>query len=112
MMVEEVLDFDKTIGVVMNFIKKNPNTLLVVTADHETGGASIGKFMEKDPNSGKMKEVKDKVQINFIDGQHTAALVPVFAMGKGEELFSGVYPNHTIYHKLVEALKKSGVNIK
>ncbi|SDH78654.1 alkaline phosphatase [Chryseobacterium taeanense] len=112
MMVKEVLDFDKTIGVVMDFIKKNPNTLLVVTADHETGGASIGKFMEKDPAGGKLKEVKDKVQINFIDGQHTAALVPVFAMGKGEELFSGIYPNNTIYHKLVEALKKSGINIK
>ncbi|WP_312901926.1 alkaline phosphatase [Chryseobacterium taichungense] len=111
MMVKEVLDFDKTIGVVMDFIKKNPNTLLVVTADHETGGASIGKFMEKDA-SGKQKEVKDKLQVNFIDGQHTAALVPVFAMGKGEDLFSGVYPNNTIYHKLVEALKRSGVNIK
>ncbi|KQS94011.1 alkaline phosphatase [Chryseobacterium sp. Leaf394] len=112
MMVKEVLDFDKTIGVVMEFIKKNPNTLLVVTADHETGGASIGKFMEKDTATGKKKEVKDKVQINFIDNQHTAALVPVFAMGKGEELFSGVYPNNTIYHKLVEALKKSGVAVK
>jgi alkaline phosphatase len=33
-------------------------------------------------------------------------------MEKGEELFSGVYPNNTIYHKLAEALKKSGVNIK
>ena len=112
MMVKEVLDFDKTIGVVMNFIKKNPNTLLVVTADHETGGASIGKFMEKDTTTGKMKEVKDKVQVNFIDNQHTAALVPVFAMGKGEELFSGVYPNNMIYHKLIEALKKSGIKIK
>lgn len=112
MMVKEVLDFDKTIGVVMDFIKKNPNTLLVVTADHETGGASIGKFMQKDEATGKMKEVKDKVQVNFIDSQHTAALVPVFAMGKGEELFSGVYPNNTIYHKLVEALKKSGVSLK
>ncbi|MBD8084188.1 alkaline phosphatase [Chryseobacterium caseinilyticum] len=112
MMVKEVLDFDKTIGVVMEFIKKNPNTLLVVTADHETGGASIGKFMEKDTATGKKKEVKDKVQVNFIDNQHTAALVPVFAMGKGQELFSGVYPNNTIYHKLVEALKKSGVAVK
>lgn len=112
MMVKEVLDFDKTIGVVMDFIRKNPNTLLVVTADHETGGASIGKFMEKDDATGKKKEIKDKVQVNFIDNQHTAALVPVFAMGKGEELFSGVYPNNTIYHKLVEALKKSGVFLK
>lgn len=112
MMVKEVLDFDKTIGVVMDFVKKNPNTLLVVTADHETGGASIGKFVQKDPATGKKKEDKTKVQVNFIDNQHTAALVPVFAMGKGEELFSGVYPNNTIYHKLVEALKKSGVHLK
>lgn len=112
MMVKEVLDFDKTIGVVIDFIKKNPNTLLVVTADHETGGASIGKYFEKDPKTGKVKEVNDKVQVNFIDSQHTAALVPVFAMGKHEELFSGVYPNNIIYHRLVEALKRSGVFIQ
>lgn len=109
MMTKEVLDFDKTIGVVIDYIKKNPNTLLVVTADHETGGASIGKHSEKDVVTGKEKEIGNKVQVNFIDNQHTAALVPVFAMGKGQELFSGVYPNNTIYHKLVEALKKSGV---
>jgi len=112
MMTKEVLDFDKTIGVVINYIKKNPNTLLVVTADHETGGASIGKYSEKDAVTGKEKEIGNKVQVNFIDNQHTAALVPVFAMGKGQELFSGVYPNNTIYHKLVEALKKSGIKIK
>ncbi|MCX8524300.1 alkaline phosphatase [Chryseobacterium formosus] len=112
MMTKEVLDFDKTIGVVIDFIKKNPNTLLVVTADHETGGASIGKYSEKDVATGKEKEIGNKVQVNFIDNQHSAALVPVFAMGKGQELFSGVYPNNAIYHKLVEALKKSGVSIK
>lgn len=112
MMTKEVLDFDKTIGVVIEYIKKNPNTLLVVTADHETGGASIGKYSEKDPVTGKEKEIGNKVQVNFIDNQHTAALVPVFAMGKNQELFSGVYPNNTIYHKLVEALKKNGISIK
>lgn len=112
MMVKEVLDFDKTIGVVIDFIKKNPNTLLVVTADHETGGASIGKYSEKDPKTRKVKEVNNKVQVNFIDSQHTAALVPVFAMGKDEELFSGVYPNNIIYHRLLEALKRSGVFIQ
>jgi len=112
MMTKEVLDFDKTIGVVIDYIRKNPNTLLVVTADHETGGASIGKYSEKDPVTGKEKEIGNKVQVNFIDNQHSAALVPVFAMGKGQELFSGVYPNNTIYYKLVEALNKSGITIK
>lgn len=37
-MLKETLDFDKTIGVVLEFIKTHPDTLLIVTADHETGG--------------------------------------------------------------------------
>ncbi|MCQ4036044.1 alkaline phosphatase [Kaistella montana] len=110
--VQEVLDFDKTIGVVIEFVKKNPNTLLIVTADHETGGVSLGKYSEKDPTTGKIVEVPRRVQIEFNTDQHTAALVPVFAMGKNQELFSGVYPNNEIYHKIVKAIAEAGVTIK
>ncbi|MGY5355221.1 alkaline phosphatase [Wenyingzhuangia sp. IMCC45467] len=103
MMIEEVLDFDKTIGVVLNFVKTHPNTLVVVTADHETGGTSIGKFYEEDKN-GKKIEVPNKVQVYFNTDQHSTELVPVFAMGKGEELFRGVYENNEIYHKFIKAI--------
>ena len=112
MVVQEVLDFDKTIGVVIDFVKKNPNTLLIVTADHETGGVSLGKYSEKDPATGTMKEVPKRVQIEFNTDQHTSALVPVFAMGQNQDLFSGVYPNNQIYHKIVKALAESGVLLK
>ncbi|GGF64704.1 alkaline phosphatase [Wenyingzhuangia marina] len=103
MMIEEVLDFDKTIGVVLDFVKTHPNTLLVVTADHETGGVSIGKFYEEDAQGNK-KEVPNKVQVYFNTDQHSTELVPVFAKGKGEELFRGIYENNEIYHKLIKAI--------
>ncbi len=37
-MVQEVQDLDKAIGDVMRFVDENKETLLIVTADHETGG--------------------------------------------------------------------------
>tara|TARA_R110000868_G_scaffold399264_1_gene672944 strand:- start:785 stop:1147 length:363 start_codon:yes stop_codon:yes gene_type:complete len=41
-LVGEVLDFDQTLGVVLDYAEKNGNTLVVVTADHETGGTTLG----------------------------------------------------------------------
>ncbi len=94
MLIQEELDFDKTIGVVLNFLKENPNTLLVITADHETGGVAVGK--------GKSA---DELSIYFTTDQHTAELIPVFSMGRGSELFRGIYENNEIYHKLATILK-------
>lgn len=104
MMIQETLDFDKTIGVVLEYVKNNPNTLLVVTADHETGGAAVGKYYDVDPKTGKKSEDPTKVQVYFTTDQHTGELIPIFAKGKAEDLFSGVYQNTQVYHKLKQAL--------
>lgn len=104
MMISEVLDFDKTLGVVLGFVEKHPNTLLVVTADHETGGVSIGKYYEIDQSTGNKKEVPDKVAVYFNTDQHSGELIPVFAKGKGAENFQGIYENNEIYHKMRNAL--------
>lgn len=101
MMIQEVLDFDATIGVVLEFIEANPNTLLVVTADHETGGVSLGKSYD---DNGR--EIPQQVQVYFNSDQHSTELVPVFAKGKGAELFRGIYENTEIYHKLLEVLNQ------
>lgn len=110
--IEETLDFDRAIGVAIGYVKKHPNTLLIVTADHETGGISLGKHYEKDPKTGKRNEVPLSVQVDFNSDQHTATLVPVLAMGKHAELFSGVYANSSIYHKIVQALAKEGIQLE
>ena len=91
--ISELLDFDKTIGAVLEFAERDGETLVVVTADHETGGMSIIK-------GSKM----NKLKIEFADGYHTADLIPVFAYGPGAELFSGVYENTDIYFRMKKAL--------
>ena len=104
MVISEVLDFDRTLGIVLDYIEKNPNTLLVVTADHETGGMSIGKYYGQDRATGKKTEVPEKAAIYFNTDQHTGELIPVFAAGKGAEHFQGIYQNNEIYHKMFKAL--------
>ncbi len=100
MLIGEVEDFDEVLGVVLDFVEKNPNTLLVVTADHETGEVSIGKKYEVDAATGDRKEIPEEVQIYFNSNQHSGELIPVFAIGMGSEQFQGIYENNEIYHKL------------
>ena len=104
MVITEVADFDKTLGTVLSYVDKHPNTLLVVTADHETGGVSVGKFYETDKETGEKKEIPKKVAVYFNSNQHTASLIPVFAKGKKAEIFQGIYENNEIYNKIIEAI--------
>tara|TARA_R110002051_G_scaffold105833_4_gene178928 strand:- start:28499 stop:29620 length:1122 start_codon:yes stop_codon:yes gene_type:complete len=104
MLIQEALDFDKTVGLVLDYIKEHPNTLLVVTADHETGGASIGKYYEMNTATGEKEEVPEKVAVYFNYDQHSGDLIPVFAKGAEAELFHGIYENNEIYHKMMKAI--------
>ena len=91
--VTEMLDFDRTIGAILDFAKKDGETLVVVTADHETGGYSI--------NQGS---TRDSLVTAFTSDYHTAEMIPVFAYGPGSEHFSGIYDNTEIFHKMRKAL--------
>lgn len=92
--ISEMLDFDKAIGAILEFAKEDGETLVIITADHETGGYAIN------PGSN-MGEIKGA----FTTDKHTAALIPVFAYGPGAELFAGLYENTAIYDKMRAALK-------
>ncbi len=107
MMITEVQDFDQTLGAVLDYVDTHPNTLLVVTADHETGGVSLGKFYETDESTGKQKEVPQKVAVYFNSDQHSGELIPVFAKGRGATYFQGIYENNDIYHKMMKAIQSS-----
>jgi alkaline phosphatase len=92
-LVDEMRDFDKTIAQALAFAQKDKQTLVIVTADHETGGLSI--------NEGS---TMNKMDIQFTTNGHTGTMVPVFAYGPGAELFRGIYDNTTIYTKMRTAL--------
>lgn len=93
-LIEEMLDFDKAIGEAVQFASQEGHTLIVVTADHETGGFAI--------TGGSIK--KREVVGNFVTDSHTAVWVPVFAFGPGSEIFTGVYENTDIYYKMKSLL--------
>ena len=42
--IDEMLDFDRTVGLVLDFAEKEGNTLIIVTADHETGGMGLNRW--------------------------------------------------------------------
>lgn len=93
-LISELLDFDKTIGAVLDFSQKNGETLVIVTADHETGGFTLSA------DSGDYNKIKPV----FSTGGHSATMVPVFAEGPGSYLFGGIYENTAIYKKMKSLL--------
>ncbi|KAA3601583.1 MAG: alkaline phosphatase [Calditrichaeota bacterium] len=89
-LISELVDFDKAIGIAIDFVDKNPETLLIVTADHETGGIAI--------TGGNVEE--GKVETIFASKHHTGALIPVYAYGRGSENFRGFYDNTDVFKKM------------
>ncbi len=90
----EMQDFDAAVGKAFDFADQHPGTLVIVTADHETGGMSLGE--------GNIAE--GQVTAHFSTDHHTAVMVPVFAYGTGAAEFAGVYENTELYHKMMKLL--------
>lgn len=91
--ISEMLDFDKSIGAVLDWAEKNGETLVIVTGDHETGGFAV--------NIGS---TLDSLVTKFTTDYHTAELIPVFAVGPGAEDFTGIYENTAIHGKMKKAM--------
>ncbi|MDR7130031.1 alkaline phosphatase [Algoriphagus sp. 4150] len=96
MIVSEMLDFDEVIGSVIRYVDANPNTLLIITADHETGGVSIPQ--------GDL--ASSTVELGYHSDDHTGIMVPVFAYGAHSGDFRGVYENSAIFHKIMKLVKE------
>ena len=94
-LIAEMLDFDKTVGVAMDFAEKNQNTLVIVLADHETGGFTLAA------NSGDYSTIKP----GFATYEHSTTLIPVLAFGPGADNFKGIYQNNEIFHKILSMMK-------
>lgn len=89
----EVMDFDRTVGEALRFADRNGETLVIVTADHETGGLTL---LDGDYRKGS-------VGGQFSTNDHTAIPVPVFAYGPRSGLFRGVYENTAVFTRILQA---------
>ncbi len=78
-----VVTLDRTVAAALKFMEKNPDTLLIITSDHETGGVKL-----PDENN---KYLSDLLTVT----EHTATPVRVFGVGKGTEYFKGKTVDNT-----------------
>lgn len=98
-LVAEMMDFEETVRVAFEFAKRDGNTLVIVTADHETGGFALGA-------SGERRYGDDYATItpSFATTTHTASLVPLLAYGPGAEKFRGILHNTEIFFRIIDVV--------
>ena len=94
MLMKETLDFDQTVGKVIKWAAEDGETLVVVTADHETGGLTL---VNGDKNEGR-------VECCSSTRDHSGAMVPVYAFGPGAEHFTGIYENTDVFKRIKQLL--------
>ena len=99
-LIAELIDFDDAVGAGLDFAQKNRHTLIVVTADHETGGLAV--------HDGSVQN-RQVTSTAFTTTGHTATMVPLFADGPGSTRFSGIQDNTRIGKTLIELLIKSEI---
>jgi alkaline phosphatase len=94
-LIAELIDFDDAVGQGLDFAQENRTTLIVVTADHETGGMAV--------HDGSVQN-RQVAETAFTTTGHTAAMVPLFAYGPGSPRLSGIRDNARVGRTLIELL--------
>ena len=92
----EQLAFDRAVAAALKFADEDGHTLVVITADHETGGLTI---LDGDLATGHVLAI-------YNSDDHTPAVIPVFAYGPGSQHFQGAYPNTEIARTIKKLVRK------
>tara|TARA_B100001057_G_scaffold265755_1_gene265945 strand:- start:3406 stop:4704 length:1299 start_codon:yes stop_codon:yes gene_type:complete len=99
-LMREMTDLEEGIKWALNFAKENKDTLVVVTADHETGGLLIEP---NDPRKYENLDIKFSFNTGIGRGSHTGVPVPIYAYGPGAENFTGTLDNTDVHRALLAA---------
>jgi alkaline phosphatase len=89
--VRQTLLFDQAVAAAADFALRDGHTLVIVTADHETGGLTF-------------TQEKGQVKPHWSTKGHSGAPVPVWAVGPGAAQFAGVQDNTEIPKKIARLL--------
>lgn len=92
--IKETLDFDKAVEVAVRFAETHGNTLVIISADHETGALSL---KSGEPEKGNIKGIYSSMG-------HTPMMVPLFAYGPQSLKFAGIQENSDVAKKIIEVL--------
>jgi len=126
----ELNAFNQAIKKAYGFYLKHPdNTLILITADHETGGLAQGasyyennklkttgyslfvrKLLKQKKSalfiqSDSLKKIQQEAQIGWTTNEHTSAPVGVWAIGQGSQNFSGIMKNSELKEKILKLIE-------
>lgn len=91
---EETIDLDRTLGVVLDYAENAGETLVLLTADHETGGMTLV--------NGDLQ--KRNLSASYSVNGHTGTPVPIYAFGPQSYEFTGIYDNTELFKKIRKIL--------
>ena len=98
----ETLEFDTTVREVLRWAAGRNDTLVIVTADHETGGLAV----TKGGRAGELPEV------TWSTGGHTKSRLPLYAWGVGAEKFTGQIENTDVPNTILKlSIRRSSGSI-
>ena len=98
-LIDEMRDFNRAVNVAMDYADAHPGTLVVVVADHETGGLSIPA------NKTDFTMGENGVRYEFSTHSHTACMIPVYLYGTGADRITGVMENTELAKKIMQLLE-------
>ncbi len=103
--ISDTIELDKAVKVAKDFVLVDNDTLVIVTADHETGGMSVslssrGASAEDGPFG---MPTGTEFYVNWSTTSHTASDVPVTALGPSSDMLTGTYENTYIFDVMLSA---------
>jgi alkaline phosphatase len=84
--------------VAFDYADTHPGTLVIVVADHETGGFTI-------PSTAGFKAANADIAYAWSTGNHSASMTPLFAYGAGAENFGGILDNTGVNRRMERLLE-------
>jgi alkaline phosphatase len=101
---ESLRDLDEAVEVALEYAEEHPETLVVVTGDHESGGLAVEAADDEEEDAFEVAGGGGFFDLDWTTGAHTAAPTPVTATGPGSGALEGWYPNTHLHGVLREAL--------
>ena len=113
---QAVNQLDRTVAIAKDFALRHPDTLVVVTGDHETGGLTVEApddpaFPDESGNGVSGEDGPFRVAgsdqtflVDWTTTGHSAVDIPVTAMGPGAERFTGYFENTYVHDAVLAAM--------
>jgi alkaline phosphatase len=107
---------DRTVAIAKDFALRHPDTLVVVTGDHETGGLTVegpddpavpdesGDGISEEDGPFDVAGSDLQFVIDWTTAGHSAVDIPVTAMGPGAQRFTGIYENTFVHDAMLTAM--------